>query len=515
MNRSPVYIALLLLVAAGALFFRLTELDSRPMHNDEANQAYRAGILLDEGLYEYDPVEHHGPTLYYFTLPIAWLSGKFTFAQTTEWTYRLLPVLFGVGIILLLPLLADGLGWPATIAAGVLTAVSPAMVYYSRFYIQETLLVFFTFAAVASGWRYWRTRKIGPALACGIALGLMHATKETCVIAYAAMGGAILCLAFIHRSSLRGNLQMLNWRHVAAGVGIAAGVSVVLFSSFFTHWRGVLDSVLTYTVYLDRGTGNSEHIYPSFLHYLKMLAYTREGPLVWSEGLILALAAVGLVAACMRKAPAAMHQGLLRLLAIYTVLLTCAYSVISYKTPWCALSFLHAMILLAGVGSVVLFQWLRVPLARIVLCIVLAAATWNLFGQARRANFRYRADVRNPYAYVHTTTDYLKLVQRIHDIRAIHPDGYDMLIQVIAPADEAWPLPWYTREYTAVGYWPELRTADIGQPPVVVASLDFDEQLAERLGEGYLAEYYGLRPSLQVAVYIRRDLWDEFMKTRI
>lgn len=51
------------LVCAAAL--RLPDLAARPMHFDEANQAYRAGILLDTGVYRYDPLEHHGPVLYY------------------------------------------------------------------------------------------------------------------------------------------------------------------------------------------------------------------------------------------------------------------------------------------------------------------------------------------------------------------------------------------------------------------------------------------------------------------
>jgi len=75
--------ALLLLIAAGALCLRGVNLADRPMHNDEANQAYKCGQLLDSGEYAYDPADHHGPTLYYFTLPVAWLSGTSTFAETS------------------------------------------------------------------------------------------------------------------------------------------------------------------------------------------------------------------------------------------------------------------------------------------------------------------------------------------------------------------------------------------------------------------------------------------------
>ena len=49
---------------------------------------------------------------------------------------------------------------------------------------------------------------------------------------------------------------------------------------------------------------------------------------------------------------------LLRFLTFYTFVLTLLYSLISYKTPWCALSFLMGMILLAGVGAAAIFRWL-------------------------------------------------------------------------------------------------------------------------------------------------------------
>src|SRR5512137_1494953 len=94
-------------VAAGAvvlgLAVRLASLDLRPMHHDEANQAVRFGQLLETGEYRYDRNDHHGPTLYYLTLPVARARGQATLASIDERTLRLVPALFGVGVILLLP----------------------------------------------------------------------------------------------------------------------------------------------------------------------------------------------------------------------------------------------------------------------------------------------------------------------------------------------------------------------------------------------------------------------------
>ncbi len=171
--------------------------------------------------------------LYYLTLPSAWLTSDGTFAGTSEFTFRIVPVIFGVGVVLLLLLVGDGIGRPAAVCAGILTAISPAMVYYSRYYIQEMLLVFFTFAAIGAGWRYIRTRHIGWALATGAALGLMHATKETCILAFAAMGAALAATVVLERRSMDSpppiRAYLKPW-HIVAAVGLGLAVSVAFFT---------------------------------------------------------------------------------------------------------------------------------------------------------------------------------------------------------------------------------------------------------------------------------------------
>ena len=62
----------IILVCLLGLWLRFPGLDQKPLHHDEANQAIKFGDLLENGDYKYDPVDHHGPTLYYLTLPIAW-----------------------------------------------------------------------------------------------------------------------------------------------------------------------------------------------------------------------------------------------------------------------------------------------------------------------------------------------------------------------------------------------------------------------------------------------------------
>src|SRR5438876_9820794 len=150
-----------LLAIAGALALRVPKLDTRPLHNDDAVNAVKVSELWQQGRYAYDPDEHHGPTLHYATLPFLWLSGARNSDDLDDATLRLAPVVFGVGLILLLPLLANGLGCQAVVWAAMFTAISPAMVFYSRYLIDEMPLAFFTALTLGAGWRYAHWRSAG------------------------------------------------------------------------------------------------------------------------------------------------------------------------------------------------------------------------------------------------------------------------------------------------------------------------------------------------------------------
>ena len=295
-----------------------------------------------------------------------------------------------MGLILLLPLVADGLGKKGTVWAACFTALSPAMVFYSRYYIHEMLLVFFTFLALAAGWRYWRSRKIGWALLAGAGVGLMDATKETFVIAW-------LPPRWHWRRTGRGTAGWTPPVRRQEGRAFPSSTSApaspcgwlwrcVLFSSFFTNAAGPLDSLRTYLPWLHRAEGASPHIHPwhFYLHRL-LFFHVAKGP-VWSEALILALAVVGAWAGFARKGLAEANASFVRFLALYTFALTAAYSLIAYKTPWCLLGFWHGMILLAGVGAAGLLRRVRQRFLRLALRLLLLAGAAHLGWQAWQAS---------------------------------------------------------------------------------------------------------------------------------
>ncbi len=474
--------------AVVALVFRLPQLERRPMHTDEAVHAIRLGDLLEHGRYDYDPHDYHGPTLYYATVPIAWLRSEHTLVQLTVTTMRLVPLLFGVGLILLLLAVGNVLGRTETICAGLLTAVSPIMVYYSRYYIMEMLLVFFTFGLLVSLWRYLQTGRLGWAALAGACAGLMHATKETCIITWFCIGVALICCGEIR-------VKPREWLlGVAVAAAVAIGVSVTCFSVFFTDWRGVPQSVLTYLNYVRRGQG-SGHEHPWYA-YLEWFAWHRTGRLVWTEGVILLLAVGGMVAAFHER------MGFGKFLAVYVLMMAVVYAVIPYKTPWSMLSLVHGLILLAGIGV----GWLARRWPWVAWPLLLLAAVHLGMQSARGNSARFECDERNPYVYSHTSRDAIRLAERVHQMAAVSPEGRQILVKVMAK--EYWPLPWYLRDLPHVGYWD--RPSDPSGASVVITSPEFNLDF----GDDWQTELFGLRPGVLLQVHIRRDLWQKFMATR-
>jgi len=515
-------VLVILAVAIGAAVLRLPRLALRPMHGDEANQAVKTATLLETGVYRYDPYDHHGPSLYYLALPVLWASGDRTAADISEATLRAVPAVFGVLVVVLLLLLVDGLGKPAAAVAAILSAGSPALVFYSRYYVQEMLLVFFTLATIATAWRYVVTRKGVWAAAAGACLGLMYATKETWVLAGAAMVGALALTLLWERYGAKQTLhlrEVVTAKAVTLALAAAVVVAVVLYTSFFTHARGPLDSVLTYWYNVVRVGGESYHDHEP-LWYLKMLAFSRwvtgtsVGPW-WSEGLILVLALAGLGAALTGRGLGSAHRGLARFLGLYTILLTAGYSAISYKTPWCASSFLQAMTLMAGLGAVALVRWTPTRPLKVLLVLVLAAGTVHLAWQAHRGSFRFCVDQRNPYVYAHTAPDAERLAARVEEVAEVSPRGRGMVVKVITPTNY-WPLPWYLRRFKEghVGYYHEVPAhPDADNPGVIITTLDCMEAIDARIRTKYNTMcQYGLRPGVVMVLYIREPLWDALVK---
>ena len=191
------------------------------------------------------------------------------------------------------------------------------------------------------------------------------------------------------------------------------------------------------------------------------------------------------------------------------------YSALPYKTPWNVLPLYAGWVIVAGIGLAQLLEHGYPRAGRILLAVALVVLCGALAVQSWRASFRYPADPRNPYAYVHTSPDVVRLAGRVKALSALHRDFESMLVAVVAGPYEQWPLPWYLRRMNRVGYWTSAEAAGpaLALAPVIVASPQYAEKVAAALGERYQAEYYGLRPDVIMSVFIERSLWDRFIES--
>lgn len=475
----------LVLLTLAALGLRARDLSSRPMHADEANQAVRAGELLESGRYEYDPQDHHGPVLYYAVLPIARLRGQRTLAGLDELTVRLVPALAGAASVFLLGLLAAPLGrWPSLAAAAFL-AVSPPAVYYSRYFVQETLLGTFTLAALVCAGRWWTTGRARWSAAAGACLGLMLATKESAPLFAVAALAAFLAVRPRPDRAAAGR----PGRDSLIGLASALAVAAAFYSSFGTHFSGLGDAARAYGEQAARlAGGNTGHEKP-WWYFLRLFTWQRSGGLVFEQAGFFVLVLAGLAAAPASRIP------LLRWAAAYSILVLAVMSLTPYKTPWLAVQLVPGFAILAA-GAIAVLP--RGNAGRAFAAVAAVGVLAMLVFQADRVSRAYSSDARNPYAYVHSSPDVLKFRAMANAARGRLPDAP---VRVIS--EEYWPLPWYFRGLGNVGYW--TRPPADCDGALVVASAGLAGAVRPRLHGAYDESYLGLRPGFVCVVFTPRQ----------
>jgi uncharacterized protein (TIGR03663 family) len=520
----------LVFVVAVALALRVGDLAFRPLHNDEAINAVKLERLWTTGEYRYDPHEYHGPVLYYLALPVAraaaWWQGL-PGTGPDEAGMRWLMVLVGVALILVPALWWEGLGWRAWWISGLWIAVSPAFVYYSRYFIHELLLVLFSAVAIGAGWRYASRASALWAALFGASLGMMYATKETFVFSVLAMGVAAAGVLMWEGGSGDASRprgvgrwkRVYDWVrwvppwHGLVATGAFLAVWGLFFTSFFSNPGGALDSIRSYGIWLERAGGASPHIHPWWFYWERLAWFQERGGPLWTEAAVLVLAVVGGVFAVRATRMGNAERRLARFLVLYSVVLAAVYTVLPYKTPWCLLGFYHGATLLAGLGVHGLLVRQRHALVSAAIAGLVGAAATHLGWQAWRATRDYAADFRNPYVYGHTSADITNLLEQVREVAAADPAGRAIRLNVMAPDSNYWPLPWYLRDFKQAGWWD--RVPDEPYAPIMVVASRLKAGFEEKSKQAWLmVGLFELRPRYFVELYVEAGLWERFLAAR-
>jgi len=510
-----------ILIVFIALAFRLPGLSFRPMHGDEAVNAIKYSNLLEQGEYHYNPAEYHGPTLYYFTLPVTYLASENTLQELTEVTLRIVPLVFYFMLFAGLLTIKNRVGQVTVLMAALLLALSPAFVFYSRYYIHEMLFVCFSYAVIFAAYRLYQKASVTWSVILGITLALMMATKETWIILFFAALISLSLLIVIYpqfRSEFIVRLKNLSPIMYITGSLSFLLVYVVMFTSFMQDISGFWDSFYSIWNYSSKSVENSVHNHPWY-QYIKWLLFNFRSGNFWSEGIIALLAITGVFYGFNSKFSKSVKLlFFMKFMSLFTLIALAIFSVILYKTPWNALSFWFGMIILAGFGYSALMRNIHKLLYKKMISGIVIIAIIDLAWQSYQLNFTYNEDPGNPYTYAQPQKDIFRLLNPLQDIAQKNPDKENIYIQVIVENNDYWPLPWYLRDFSKVGWWSnvnmELPSADI-----IITSPGMEGDLLHKFYEinppgkrdlyvPLLSEDVNLRPGVKINALVKLDIYN-------
>jgi uncharacterized protein (TIGR03663 family) len=507
-----------ILILAAATLLRLYDISLKPFHHDEGVNGFFLINLFRNHVYHYDPSNYHGPTLYYFSLLPALLL-RF---GLNDFGVRLVPALFGVATIWLMLSLRRYIGTIGALVAAALLAVSPAAVFYSRYFIHESLFVFFSVAMVVAALRYYETVRSIYLMLLATSASLLFATKETAMITAGVFIIALVSTEIYQRlrgkrggASERsrkrrkqqgrhtphereakrgvratlarfGETSDLVWLSLAA-IALFILIHVLFYSSFFTHAKGVSDSIATFKIWVR--TGTSEFHAKSWETYLYWL---------WQEeAWLLMLGVAGIFVAAWRAT-----NRFAVFAALWTIGIIAAYSLVPYKTPWLVLSFIPPLAIMGGYAVNALFHQEEGRLMRaLALTIVLIALAGGTY-QSVVLNFYQYDNEQYPYVYAHTQRGYLSLIEEIK--RAAERAGTKEQTTISIASPDYWPMPWYMRDFKSVAY-PGRVGAHTEQ--VVVCHNNQEAECQALLATRYrrLGDY-PLRSGIKLILYLRNDI---------
>ena len=477
-------VAVVLLVAA---VVRVVGLGDRPMHHDESLDAWFSWRVGNGETVPYDPV-YHGPLRFYLT------AGLFQLLGEGEAVARLTAAAAGTVVVGLLASARRWLGDLGSVAAAALAAVSPSLVYFSRFGREDSLMVALELGllVVAAAWLR-RPARWHPPAALGL-LALAFATKESTFIVLAVTGSYVLLLgARDARAARRAHaadrtegdarsehgtrpeeeeedgpeervageraplpiwrtLAAPGWRAWALGVAGFAFVFCALFSAGFTHPGGIVDGAVDGIDYwLSQQPVNRGGMPWPF--YLVLL-----GGYEWP---IVVLAALGLAAAVRAR------DRVLGLVAWTALGNLAVYSWASERFPWLVVHPLVPLVALAGFGVDRL--WARRQVAAdwgITPYVAGAGLVLVVLGtNTARVAFAEPSNPRQLLSAVQTSDQVPDVLRRIEAIEAAAPADRPPRIVVDSSASAAWPWAWYLRDLP-------VAFVDLAADPTAAAGAD-------------------------------------------
>lgn len=301
---------LLLFVVGGVA--RFYHLGVRAMSHDESLHTLYSYYLYNAGNYEHNPMMH-GPFLFHMNALMYFLFGD------SDTTARIAPALAGLGVMAMVFLYRRYIGRMGALMAGIMVAISPSILFHSRYIRNDIYIALFTLMWVYGAIRYLDTRDGGEAQAhrlrpltlmvLGMALGFI--TKENHFIHGALLGAFFAGLALwqvIGRDTylaaaiglLAGGAGFYFFELGQTGVALAvAGAGIVIALGLLVRWlKGTPWSRLRRNDAADLAVMMATAVMPFLAPFGHLafgwdaMAYATTTDLMRSAGLVLVMAAL-------------------------------------------------------------------------------------------------------------------------------------------------------------------------------------------------------------------------------
>ncbi len=481
-----------------AVVLRVLLLDIKPAHFDEGVNGWFADQMTRQGFFRYDPTNYHGPLHFYAVFVSQTLFGR------NLWALRLPAIIAGLLAVWALLRYREFFGPTTARLAALAMAVSPACVFYGRYSIHESWLMYFQITFLWGVLGMWQKGERRFFFATVFAAVGMILTKETYVlhIGSFALAGLVLWLwQMVLPSRPVLPVARANWtpRDVAWASGLGVLAIVFFYSGNFLDFSILKGLYQTFGAWFHTGVeaaGHEKTIYAlwegSPLNYYWIhLFWLYEWP-----------ALVGLVACFRFIAPS---DARLRYVAIYAGGALLAYSIIPYKTPWCILSIIWPFFLL--MGAVVDETAKLLPRSKNfhpVPGFAAAAILLSLF-PCLRLNLIDFDNPKEPYVYVQTFRDSKVLTDPL--LGMAQRDSRNYHVRGILLLDSYYPLPWVLGDFTQLGYY---KPTEIPAGPItndfVVAEKKDETKVERQLSGPYFKHDFRLRDAQgDCVVYFRAE----------
>ncbi len=502
-----------LLIIFFGIALRLFELGERVFHHDESVHGSFTLKLLERGEYSYDPA-YHGPFLFHSTAAV------FHFLGINDTTARLVPVFFGIATLLVLFLLKKELGKSGVLWSMFLLAFSPSMVYFSRFFRNDMIIVFCTLAAVAGAFRYLdnihSSKRYPYIILTASSLAIAVSSKENAYLIIAVFGAyaGLGLLYWIYSDWKKENLGLKKTllRKTSTilpylpEIILSGALSVFIILFFYS-------SVFRYDVSLFSIVGKA------FSHWMEMHRVERLGgpfyyyiPILFTYEIpVVLFGSAGFFYFLRNKwRNNGQNYSFFLFLCYWALTSLLLYSYLQEKVPWLVVHIILPFGLLAGafLGEIFsrntedgqLKQANYSGKTRTLLAGVLVLTLLVSMGQCISVNYYRSMEDKERMTYTQASPDIRELMEKIGEF---DESPETLRIYVIDQNKLYWPLPWYLRDYEKVSYSSKPPSSSRYDAIIVPISYDMYRELPE---EEYSSYNFTLRPGREFTLYYNNKL---------